>query len=100
MLCRNESVLRAHNAKAFEAAVVAKTMQEFYDICMRSFSGYTDPEEAERRINPFSGGTNECMLAFKVPCLVCFTEDDPVAPGGPRSSWVDIISKCGYAALA
>lgn len=100
MVRRNEAVLRAYNSKGFEAAMKAKTMQEFYDVCMESFSGYTDREEAERRINPFNGGTNTCMLSFKVPCLVCFTEDDPVAPGGPRSSWVDVVDKCEYAALA
>jgi len=100
MLRRNETVLRAHNAWAFEAALAAKTMQEMYDISMEHFSGYADRREAERHINPFFGGSNECMLEYKVPCLVCFTEDDPVAPGGPRSSWLDVVSKCGSAALA
>jgi len=100
MLRRNETVLRAHNTKAFEAALAAETMQEMYDISMEHFSGYADRREAERRINPFCGGHNQCMLGYEVPCLVCFTEDDPVAPGGPRSSWVDVVSKCGAAALA
>mmetsp|Transcript_6415 Transcript_6415/g.12238 ORF Transcript_6415/g.12238 Transcript_6415/m.12238 type:complete len:439 (+) Transcript_6415:85-1401(+) len=100
MLQRNEPILRAHNGNAYDAAMRAKTMQEFYDICMRHFSGYTDREEAERRINPFNGGTNECMLCFKKPCLVCFTEDDPVAPGGPRKSWMEVIDNCAYAAAA
>jgi len=100
MLQRNETMLRAHNAEAFEAAMAAKTLQKMYDISMEHFSGYADRREAERRINPFCGGSNECMLEYKVPCLICFTEDDPVAPGGPRSSWVDVISKCGWAALA
>lgn len=100
MLRRNETVLRAHNAQAFEAALAAKTMQKMYDISMEHFSGYADRREAERRINPFFGGSNECMLEYKVPCLVCFAEDDPVAPGGPHSSWLDVISKCGSAVLA
>jgi len=100
MLQRNETVLRAHNAEAFEAAMAAKTMQNMYDISMEHFSGYANRQEAERRINPFCGGGNECMLEYKVPCLICFAEDDPVAPGGPRSSWVDVISKCDWAALA
>lgn len=100
MLYRNEKILRAHNARAFEAAAQAKTMQEFYDICMQHFSGYTSREEAEQRINPFSDGTNKCMLSYRVPCLVCFTEDDPVAPGGPRSSWMDTVSESAYAAVA
>lgn len=100
MLKRNEAVLRPHNASAFDAGMCAQTGQEFYDICMQNFSGYKNREEAERRINAFSSGKNECMLDYKVPCLVCFTEDDPVAPGGPRSSWVEVIKKCDNAALA
>jgi predicted alpha/beta-fold hydrolase len=100
MLCRNSSILQGYSAKGYEAAMSAQTQQAFYDVCMSEFSGYSDREEAERRINPWNGGTNECMLSFRVPYLVCFCEDDPVAPGGPRKSWVDIISKCEFAALA
>eukprot|EP00928_Gymnodinium_smaydae_P064555 TRINITY_DN4784_c0_g4_i1.p1 TRINITY_DN4784_c0_g4~~TRINITY_DN4784_c0_g4_i1.p1 ORF type:complete len:415 (+),score=35.87 TRINITY_DN4784_c0_g4_i1:44-1288(+) len=100
MLERNAHVLRRQNAKAYDAALNATSMQDFYDICMEHFSGYTNREEAERRINPFSVGNNECMLSFHVPYLVCFCEDDPVAPGGPRKSWVDLIDKCQSVALA
>jgi len=100
MLRRSLSILRAHNAAALEAALNANTMQEFYDICMVYFSGYNDRDEAERRINPFNGGSNQCMLSFRVPYLVCFCEDDPIAPGGPRDSWLDVASKCEHAAVA
>lgn len=81
-------------------AMEANTMQEFYDICMQKFSGYKDRAEAERRINAFNNGNNECMLSFSVPYLVCFCEDDPVAPGGPRSSWIDLVGRCENAAVA
>lgn len=100
MVYNNAKILRAHNADGYEAAMKAKTMQEFYDISMECFSGYGERQEAESRINAFNGGINTCMLSFKVPCLVCFTEDDPVAPGGPRQSWLDVISKADYAAMA
>lgn len=100
MLERNETVLRKHNAKAYEEALKASTMQEFYDICMRHFSGYTDRAEAECRINPFGDGTNKCMLSYTKPCMVIFAEDDPVAPGGPRPSWVDTLREAKNAALA
>jgi predicted alpha/beta-fold hydrolase len=100
MVHKNRDILRKHDACGYEAAMKAKTMQEFYDITMRCFSGYSDRQEAERHINAFNGGTNKCMLEFTVPCLVCFTEDDPVAPGGPRSSWIDVVSKCENAAVA
>eukprot|EP00401_Gymnodinium_catenatum_P039411 CAMPEP_0117475334 /NCGR_PEP_ID=MMETSP0784-20121206/9741_1 /TAXON_ID=39447 /ORGANISM="" /LENGTH=422 /DNA_ID=CAMNT_0005269577 /DNA_START=98 /DNA_END=1367 /DNA_ORIENTATION=- len=98
-LQRNEAVLRNHNMEAYDKALAAPTLQEFYDIAMKHFSGYKDHAEAERRINAFSTG-NECMLNFQKPFLVAFTTDDPVAPGGPRESWVRVIEKCEYAALA
>lgn len=95
----SEAVLRKHNSKAVDDALSATTLQEFYDICMQHFSGYKDRAEAERRINPFNGG-NECMLDVCVPFLVCFTEDDPVAPGGPRQCWLDVVKRCENAAVA
>lgn len=98
-LKRNEPVLRAHNAQAYEAAMRAGTLQELYDIAMRHFSGYSDPGEAERRINVFSGGC-ESLRDIAVPFLYVCTEDDPVAPGGPRPSWVSTIAECENAALA
>merc|ERR1719394_2068943 len=79
--------------------MAAKTLQEFYDRMMLHFSGYSNREEAEQRINAFSGG-NECLLKMQVPFLVVFTEDDPVSPGGPKPSWVEVIRRCERAALA
>eukprot|EP00929_Paragymnodinium_shiwhaense_P002458 TRINITY_DN102714_c0_g1_i1.p1 TRINITY_DN102714_c0_g1~~TRINITY_DN102714_c0_g1_i1.p1 ORF type:complete len:473 (+),score=88.51 TRINITY_DN102714_c0_g1_i1:80-1498(+) len=95
----NEKVLREHNKDAYEAILRTKTLQEFYDLSARHFSGYEDPEEAERRLNPFSGH-NRCMLKLKKPFMVIFTEDDPVAPGGPRDEWLEVVSRCDYAAVA
>jgi len=99
-LRRNEEILRSNNPAAYDAGMAAKTLQELYDICMEHFSGYSDRAEGERRINPFHSDTNECMLSFCVPFLVVFTEDDPVAPGGPRSSWLDVMAKCESACVA
>lgn len=98
-LHRNETILRANNSHAYDAAAGSTTLQEFYDICMRHFSGYSDPEEAERRINAFSGGC-ACLREMPVPFLYVCTLDDPVAPGGPRPEWVTVIKECENAALA
>lgn len=97
---RNEVVLRPHNPVAYNAGMAATSCQELYDICMQHFSGYSDRSEAERRINPFHNDTNECLLSLCVPYLIAYTDDDPVAPGGPRDSWVDVIEKCEMACLA
>lgn len=102
-LKRNWSVLCPpgddEKKEAYEAAVTASTLQDLYDITMRYFSGYSDPEEAESRINAFSGG-NECLLKNKIPFLCVYTEDDPVAPGGPKQSWIDVIERCDHSAIA
>lgn len=95
----SEAVLRKHNSAAVDAALAATKLQDFYHICMQHFSGYNDLAEAERRINPFNGG-NECLRDVCVPFLVAFTEDDPVAPGGPRQSWLDVVKTCENAAVA
>lgn len=99
-LKRNEALLKQADTDGYLAALSAKTLQDFYDIAHRRFSGYTDPKEAEQRINAFTGGSCDCLAEVKVPLLIVFTEDDPVAPGGPTPSWVDVISKCENAALA
>lgn len=96
---RNKAVLQNHSKAGYEDMMAANTLQEFYERTMLHFSGYSDREEAERRINGFSG-SNECLLKVQVPFLVVFTEDDPVAPGGPKPSWVQVVSKCERAALA
>jgi len=98
-LSRNESLLRQRDEEAYWAAQRAGTLQELYDVCMRSFSGYPSPAEAERRINGFSGGC-EALRTVPVPFMVVFTDDDPVAPGGPRPSWVSVLRDCENAMLA
>jgi len=98
-LFRNEPLLRQRDEDAYRAAQQAGTLQELYDVCMRSFSGYPCAAEAERRINAFSGGC-ERLQAVPVPFLVVFTEDDPVAPGGPRPGWVSVLQGCESAMLA
>jgi len=98
-LKRNEATLRAKDNHAYEAAMQATTLQACYDVCMRNFSGYNDPDEGERRINPFSGGC-EALRGLEVPFLYVSTLDDPVAPGGPRPEWCDVLKDCENAALA
>lgn len=98
-LKRNEPMLREKNSHAYEAAIAAKSLQECYDICMRHFSGYSDPDEAERLINVFNGGC-EKLRNIEVPFLYVCTEDDPVAPGGPRPEWVNVLRECENAAIA
>jgi len=99
-LKRNEALLKQADADGYSAAMSAKTLQDLYDVVHRRFSGYTDPREAELRINAFTGGSCDCLTRSKVPLLIVFTEDDPGAPGGPRTSWVDSIAKCENSALA
>lgn len=96
---RNKDALQKHSKEGYEELMAAETLQELYNKMMLHFSGYSDRAEAERRLNAFSGG-NECLLSIKVPFFVAFTKDDPVAPGGPKPSWVKVISKCERAALA
>jgi len=96
---RNVEVLSKHSKKGYDSVMSAPTLQEVYNRSMLHFSGYTDREEAERRINAFSGGC-ECLTSMKVPLLVVATEDDPIAPGGPKDSWVKVITHCERAALA
>mmetsp|Transcript_83003 Transcript_83003/g.130553 ORF Transcript_83003/g.130553 Transcript_83003/m.130553 type:complete len:423 (+) Transcript_83003:54-1322(+) len=96
---KNAKVLRSKNEDAWNAAHRSMTHQQFYDIVMRHFSGYSDPDEAESRINAFSGGCENLRNLAKPFLYVC-TEDDPVAPGGPRESWVSVIKQCENAALA
>jgi predicted alpha/beta-fold hydrolase len=98
-LKRNEKLLRAKDSAAYDTAMNSKTLQSCYDICMRHFSGYSDPSEAEKRINRFSGGC-ECLREIPVPFLYVCTLDDPVAPGGPRPEWLKVIKECENAAVA
>eukprot|EP00929_Paragymnodinium_shiwhaense_P112494 TRINITY_DN80757_c0_g1_i1.p1 TRINITY_DN80757_c0_g1~~TRINITY_DN80757_c0_g1_i1.p1 ORF type:complete len:405 (+),score=89.38 TRINITY_DN80757_c0_g1_i1:44-1258(+) len=74
----NEEVLKAHNADAFKAALETTNMEDFYALTMRHFSGYEDPDEAERLINGFNGG-NKWMEANTIPLLAVYTEDDHVS---------------------
>jgi len=74
----NEAILKAHNAEAFAAAMAAENLHEFYLATMRGFSGYKDPDEAEKKINGFLGG-NGWMREYKgAPSLGIYTADDPV----------------------
>lgn len=95
----NQEVLRQHSKVGYDAALAASTLQELYDLVMLHFSGYGDRAEAEEQINGFSG-TNECLLTVAVPFLVAYTEDDPVAPGGPRAEWLEVIDRSEQAAVA
>jgi len=97
LLEKNEKLLRSKNEDAYVAARRSETHQDFYDIIMRHFSGYSDPDEAERRINAFSGGCGG-LATLKKPLLYVCTEDDPVAPGGPRESWISVMKQCENAA--
>eukprot|EP00405_Crypthecodinium_cohnii_P008271 CAMPEP_0206423480 /NCGR_PEP_ID=MMETSP0324_2-20121206/2703_1 /ASSEMBLY_ACC=CAM_ASM_000836 /TAXON_ID=2866 /ORGANISM="Crypthecodinium cohnii, Strain Seligo" /LENGTH=408 /DNA_ID=CAMNT_0053888043 /DNA_START=40 /DNA_END=1266 /DNA_ORIENTATION=+ len=98
-LRRSEKVLRAHSEVGYAACLAAQTLQELYNLSTTYFSGYSDRAEAERRLNAFSG-SNEVLLKSPVPFLVVYTEDDPVAPGGPRQEWVGVMKRCEKAALA
>mmetsp|Transcript_81087 Transcript_81087/g.232979 ORF Transcript_81087/g.232979 Transcript_81087/m.232979 type:complete len:408 (+) Transcript_81087:59-1282(+) len=98
-LRKNEAVLRRHSEVGYAACMAAQNLQDLYDLCMTYFSGYSDRDEAERQINGFSG-SNECLMKIPVPFLVVYTEDDPVAPGGPRPEWVEVMDRCEKAAIA
>jgi predicted alpha/beta-fold hydrolase len=77
-LGRNESVLRAHNAAAFDAALAADNLHDFYLATMRGFSGFDNPAEAEERINGFRGG-NAWIADYRgIPSLGVYTADDPI----------------------
>jgi len=99
-LRKNWKLLEQKDAVALKAAAEATTLQSFYDITMRSFSGYADSQEAERRINAFTGDNNACFYTYPVPVLYVGIEDDPVAPGGPKLSWQHVIGACETSACA
>jgi len=95
---RNKDILCAKDPQAYKAAMSAPSLQACYDICMRHFSGYSNPDEAERRVNSFSGGC-ECLKKMPVPFLYVCTVDDPVAPGGPKPEWISVIKECDNSAI-
>lgn len=74
----NAEMLKAHNPEAFAAAMGAKDLHEFYLATMRGFSGFSDPDEAEKRINGFLGGNGWFPSHEGPPCLGMYTADDPI----------------------
>merc|ERR1719235_298175 len=65
---------------------------------MKHFGGYASRQEAEERINGFSGN-NHALLKMKKPFFVVYTNDDPVAPGGPRKEWVEVAARSENSAI-